>query len=133
MLKEYTSKQFYTFLLTGGLAAGINFFSRIVYSSWLTYSSAVILAYITGMLVAFILAKLFVFKESAQKIHHSALIFTAVNLFALIQTWAISLLFAFYILPFFGITDYVDEFAHLIGIMVPAFTSYIGHKRWSFR
>jgi len=32
-----------------------------------------------------------------------------------------------------GLKVYVPEVAHAIGIAVPVFTSYIGHKRWSFR
>ena len=44
------------FLLTGGIAAAVNFGSRIVYSNWLGFSTAVVLAYITGMITAFVLA-----------------------------------------------------------------------------
>lgn len=85
------------------------------------------------MITAFILAKCFVFKESRQKIHRSALFFTLVNIAAVIQTWVISMLLAYYILPSFGLSSFVNEMAHAIGIAVPVFTSYIGHKKWSFQ
>lgn len=133
MIDEFFSKQFLTFLFTGGIAAIINFGSRIGYNYFMDFSKAVILAYLTGMVTAFILAKLFVFTQSQQKIHHSILFFVLVNLIAISQTWAISIGLAYYVLPSLRVTVYTPEIAHAIGIIVPVFTSYIGHKRWSFR
>ena len=121
------------FLLTGGTAAAVNFGSRIAYNQYVDFSSAVIFAYITGMITAFVLAKLFVFKESQQSLHRSALFFILVNLVAIVQTWGISMGLAQYLLPFLGVTLYVPEIAHAAGVAVPVFTSYIGHKRWSFK
>jgi putative flippase GtrA len=121
------------FLLTGGTAAAVNFGSRIFYSQWLGFSSAVIFAYITGMIVAFILAKLFVFKEGQQSTRRSITFFILVNAVAILQTWVISMSLAYYLLPKIGITLFVREIAHATGVVVPVFTSYIGHKRWSFR
>ena len=122
-----------TFLLTGGTAAVINFGSRILYSQWLGFSSAVIFAYITGMIVAYVLAKLFVFKECQQTASRSITFFILVNGVAILQTWAISMVLAYYLLPALGITVFVREIAHAAGVIFPVFTSYIGHKRWSFR
>lgn len=133
MIQQFKSRQFLVFLLTGGTAAAVNFGSRIVYSQWLDFSAAVILAYITGMITAFVLAKLFVFKESQQSIHRSAAFFVLVNLVAVLQTWAISLGLAYYLLPSLGVTVFTQEIAHAVGVAVPVFTSYVGHKRWSFR
>ena len=133
MIQQFMSREFLVFLLTGGTAAAVNFCSRIVYNLWLDFSSAVILAYITGMVTAFVLAKIFVFKDSQQSIQHSALFFILVNLVAVLQTWAISIGLAYYLLPSMGITVFVREIAHGVGVAVPVFTSYIGHKRWSFR
>lgn len=133
MIQQFMSREFLVFLLTGGTAAAVNFCSRIVYNLWLDFSSAVILAYITGMVTAFVLAKIFVFKDSQQSIHHSVLFFILVNLVAVLQTWAISIGLAYYLLPSMGITVFVREIAHGVGVAVPVFTSYIGHKRWSFR
>ena len=117
--------------MTGGTAAVINFGSRILYSQHFDFSSAVIFAYITGMFAAFVLAKQFVFKKSQQPVHRSALFFALVNLVAVLQTWCISMGLAYY-LPLLGVKAYVHEIAHAIGIAAPVFTSYLGHKRWSF-
>ena len=72
MIKQSFSHQFLLFLLTGGTAAAVNFGSRILYSAWIPFSYAVILAYLTGMVTAFVLAKLFVFKASQQSMQRSA-------------------------------------------------------------
>jgi putative flippase GtrA len=40
---------------------------------------------------------------------------------------------AYYALPALGVQDYTLEIAHAVGIVVPVFTSFIGHKYWSFR
>lgn len=132
-MSQFLSRQFLTFLVTGGTAAAVNFGSRLLYNRWLDYSSSVIVAYITGMITAFILARLFVFKESEQSMHKSAFFFVLVNLVAVAQTWAISMGLAYWLLPAMGVTRGAPEIAHAVGIVVPVFTSYLGHKRWSFR
>ncbi len=132
MIRHFISKQFALFLLTGGLAALVNFSSRIAYNRFVDYQTAIVLAYITGMITAFILAKLFVFRESRQSVHRSAFYFLLVNLIAVAQTWSISVGLAYFVLPYLDVDRFVPEIAHAVGIVVPVFTSYIGHKRWSF-
>ena len=134
MIRQFMSQQFLLFLVTGRIAAVVNFSSRIVYSFWLDFSTAIIVAYITGMITAFILAKLFVFRGGQQPFYKSAASFMLVNLIAVMQTWVVSMVLAYYVLTtFFGVTRFVEEISHAIGIMVPVFTSYLGHKYWSFK
>lgn len=121
------------FLITGGTAALVNFGSRILFNHWMSFSSAIILAYLTGMVTAFLLARLLVFKQSQHSFGRSALIFSAVNLVAVLQTWLISMGLALYVLPLMGFTHWVPEIAHAVGVVVPVFTSYLGHKHFSFR
>jgi putative flippase GtrA len=120
------------FLLTGGFAAVVNFGSRFLYQRWMSFSSAIIVAYLTGMVTAFILARSFVFKEGEQQMRRSVWKFSLVNLVAVGQAWCISLFLA-YFLPKMGVNRCVHEISHGVGILVPVFTSYLGHKRWSFR
>jgi len=68
MIRHFLSKEFIGFLVTGGIAAVVNFLSRIFYNQYCSFSSAVIFAYLTGMVTAFVLAKIFVFKQSAQQL-----------------------------------------------------------------
>jgi putative flippase GtrA len=133
MIKQFISKQFIIFLLTGGLAALVNFISRIWLSRFVDYPIAIVLAYIIGMITAFILAKLVVFKSSQQSIQRSVFYFILVNLVAVLQTWIISIGLAYYVFPYLGFKIYVPEIAHAIGLTVPIVTSYIGHKRFSFK
>ncbi|AGW91649.1 hypothetical protein N234_16590 [Ralstonia pickettii DTP0602] len=127
------SRTFLLFLLTGGFAATVNWTSRIVYNLWLPYSYAIVAAYLTGMVTAFVLAKVFVFTTSTQSTGRSALIFTLVNIAAVLQTWGVSVVLAYYLLPALGVISHSKEIAHLFGVAVPVVTSYIGHKKYSFR
>jgi len=133
MMKAFASRQFILFLITGGTAAVVNFGSRIIYNQWVSFSTAIIFSYITGMITAYVLARIFVFKESQQAVHRSLLFFILVNVVAIFQTWGISLILLFYVFPAMKISSFSKEYAHAIGVLVPVFTSYIGHKRWSFK
>lgn len=127
------NKQFIKFLVTGGAAAAVNVLSRIVYNNWTSFSTAVILAYITGMVTAFLLAKAFVFRKTEQQLRHSIMFFVLVNLVAVVQTYFISLGMFYYLLPALNITFHAKEISHAAGVIVPVFTSYLGHKHFSFR
>lgn len=127
------SRQFMMFLLVGGVAALANFLSRILYSHWLDFTPAIVLAYITGMVTAFVLSRMFVFKESTRPLHHSAFYFVLVNLFAVAQTWIVSMVLAFHVLPWLSIDVLRMEIANAVGVVVPVFSSYVGHKYLSFR
>ena len=67
MIRPFMNRQFLIFLVTGGLAACVNFGSRIVYNQWFDFSTSVVIAYLTGMLTAFILARTFVFTQGSQQ------------------------------------------------------------------
>ncbi len=132
MIRQFASRQFLLFIFTGGIAAAVNFGSRILYNLWVNFSTAIVLAYLTGMVTAYVLAKMFVFKQTSLSFGRSALMFVLVNVVAVVQTWVISLLLADHFLPWMGMKTYVRELAHGVGVLVPVFTSYVGHKRFSF-
>jgi putative flippase GtrA len=121
------------FLLAGGVAAALNFGSRILLSLILPYPVAVTLAYFFGMAAAFALNRRYVFTGSTNPLHQQALWFVTVNLVALLQTLAVSVLLADFILPRAGLTWHADEIAHAVGIVTPILTSYLGHRRFTFR
>jgi putative flippase GtrA len=73
-----------------------------------------------------------VFTQSSQSVQRSAIFFVMVNGVAVLQTWAISMAL-YYLLPMAGVTRWVPEIAHAVGVVVPVFTSYLGHKRFSFK
>jgi len=125
--------EFIQFLLVGGLAAGVNFISRIGFSELVSYRVAIVLAYLIGMLTAFILSKYYVFEVSGRPFKDELRDFTLVNIFAVIQVWLISVGLAEFFFPYIGFSFYTEEVAHLIGLAIPAITSYFGHKYFSFR
>jgi putative flippase GtrA len=126
------SLQFVRFLIVGGVAAAVNFGSRIALSQSLSYVWAIVLAYLAGLVTAFLLNRRFVFTEATNRLHHQMIWFLVINVIALGQTLIVSLLLAGYLLPQFGITWHAETIAHAIGVATPIFTSYVGHKRLSF-
>ncbi|MBX9400129.1 GtrA family protein [Lysobacter sp. BMK333-48F3] len=127
------SRQFLAFVVAGGLAACANFGSRILLSLVLPYVAAIVIAYLIGMLTAFVLNRLLVFTEAKNELKHQAFWFTVVNLAAVAQTIVISLLFARWLFPAVGMDFHPETIAHGIGVAVPVLTSYLGHKRFTFR
>jgi putative flippase GtrA len=127
------STQFMRFLLAGGIAAGVNFCSRIILNEWMPYAAAIVLAYTLGMITAFVINRVFVFTEANNQLHHQMAKFVAVNLAAVVQTLAISLLLARIVFPRVGFDWHAETVSHAVGIVVPVVTSYLGHKHWTFR
>ena len=133
MIQQFLSRQFILFLVTGGTAALVNFVSRIAFNQSVSFSASIFLAYLTGMITAFVMARWLVFQQSQQSLGRSVWLFVAVNVFAALQTWLISMGLAIYVLPQLGVTRWVAEIAHAVGVTVPVFTSYLGHKHFTFR
>lgn len=127
------SRRFVKFVLMSGIAAIANIASRIAFNMWVGFATAIVLAYCIGMCTAFVLNRLFVFRETSNPFHHQAFWFTVVNLAAVVQTLVISLLLAEIAFPALGFKWHAETVAHVIGVGVPAITSYLGHKHLSFR
>ncbi len=121
------------FLLSGGIAAGVNFFSRILLNQWLSFPVAVALAYVLGMVTAYCLNRQIVFTDTRQTLAQSVFYFVIINLLALAQTWGISVALYFYLFPWMDMRFFPREISHGVGIVIPVFTSYLGHKYFSFR
>lgn len=133
--REFMNSQFLRFLVSGGIAAAANFGSRLLYEHGLgiSYSTAIVLAYITGMAVAFLLYKKHVFEPGKHPTSKEVAHFCIINLLAVIQTLIISLALADYILPALSVDALRKEIAHAIGIAVPTLTSFLGHKYFTFK
>ncbi len=124
---------FLRFVAAGGVAAAVNVLSRIGYSEVMPYAAAVVVAYLTGMATAYLLNRLLVFGPGDRGIPGELAAFALVNLLAVAQTLAISLALAYYALPALGVVEHAETLAHLVGVIVPVFTSFVGHKYWTFR
>ena len=132
-MKYFDSKEFLRFLYAGGLAAIVNFLSRIFFNLWFDFSTSVYLAFAVGLVTAFFFKKQFVFTEGKQPIMHSIGFFILVNIIGLLQTLAITMACFYYALPYLGIVKMTHEISHALGLIAPIITSYIGHKKLSFR
>lgn len=127
------SRQFLLFLVAGGLAAGVNFGSRIVFSLVMPYVPAIVLAYCVGMVTAFALNRRFVFTDAGGSLRRQGAWFAVVNIAAVLQTIVVSLLLRDWVLPAMGVDFHPETIAHAVGVIVPVFVSYVGHKKLTFR
>ena len=124
--------RFARFILAGGFAALVNVTSRIILNLAMSYEAAIVVAYLCGMTVAYLLNRIFVFFPSGRPVHEEYLRFTLINFVALSQVWIVSVVLARSVFPALGFTWHADTVAHSIGVGVPLFTSYLGHRYFSF-
>lgn len=125
--------RFLGFLAAGGLAAGANYGSRFLFSTWFPFEVAVALAFVVGLVTGFVLMRNFVFEGAGKPLRPQAIRYLGVNAVALAFTLLISSLMARSILPALGIQDHVEAIAHAFGVAVPVVTSYFGHRMSTFR
>lgn len=126
------SARFLKFLATGGIAALVNLASRYALNLVMPFEIAVAVAYLIGMTTAYVLARLFVFEASGRSVASEFYRFAIVNLFALGVVWIVSVGLARVVFPAVGLTWHADDIAHLIGVLAPAVTSYLGHRNYTF-
>jgi putative flippase GtrA len=132
ILSEFLSVKFIKFIAASGLAAAVNFSSRIFLNRFFSFPVAIFFAYMAGMFVAFVLGKTLVFKPGEKNLLRQILFFASVNSFAVAQTIVVSVVLVDYILPQISVFRYNKEIAHFIGISIPMFSSFLGHKHITF-
>ena len=124
--------RFAKFLITGGVAAAVNIASRWLLSAAMPYGAAIAVAYLIGMLTAFVLARAVVFDAPDGAAGQLAR-FAAVNALAFVQVWLVSVGLARLVFPAVGFGWNAETVAHIIGVLSPVALSYLLHKRFSFR
>ncbi len=125
--------QFIRFLAAGSFAAAVNFGSRFLYSFFWSFEIAVLLAFVTGLTTGYLLSRFFVFDRSRHSPAREMLLFFAVNMVALAQTWLVSVYLADFLISANVGDDIAYALAHFVGICCPLVTSYFGHKYLTFR
>jgi putative flippase GtrA len=125
-------RRFLRFLAAGGVAAFVGAIVRWALSRVMSYELAVALAYLVGMTVAFALSALLVFDRSPRSARTQYIRFALVNAIAFPQVWLISVGLARFVFPATGFHWHPDTVAHLIGLATPIWSSYFGHKHFSF-
>lgn len=133
ILKEFFSRQFFYFLVAGGIAAIVNFSVGLAFSGMLPYHGDIILGHLSGMVVAFFLFESKVFGRSSESRQIEATTFVIVNIFSIIQTWFVYVGLHAYVFPALNMTLHPQILARMIAIAIPVFTSFIGHKYLTFK
>lgn len=131
MVSRASIIEFARFLGVGGIAAFANLCSRYLLNFIMPFEVAVVLAYMVGMVVGFVLFQKMLFGGGGIEVRR-VLRFTWVNIFGATLAWAVSSIMARQILPLIGWTWQPFEIAHLCGVAAPAITSYFLHKHYTF-
>ena len=124
--------EFARFVAAGGAAAAVNVASGYLFALFMPYRVAIVPAYFCGMVTAYLLNKYLVFAPSSLRARAEFARFVVVNMIALIQVWVVTVGLAQWLFPAVGFTFHAPTIAHVVGVTVPVFTSYFGHKHFSF-
>jgi putative flippase GtrA len=128
----HTVLEFTYFLALGGLAAAVNLLVRFGLNFVMPFELAVVLAYICGMVVAFLLFGKLLFEAGSGTLHKKIIRFTQVNILGAGLAWIVSVGMARVVLPQIGWAWHPLEIAHLVGVATPAISSYFLHKHYTF-
>jgi putative flippase GtrA len=124
--------EFARFIAIGGLAVLVNLVSRYLLDFIMPFEAAVVLAYMVGMVFAFVLFQKLIFSGSGGLRSRRVIRFVKVNLLGAGLAWAVSSLMARLLLPAMGWDFRKFEVAHLVGVAAPAISSYFLHKHYTF-
>ena len=127
------TRQFVLFLVSGGAAALLNWGSRFLFSLWMPFEWAVVFAFGVGLATGFVLMRTIAFDGRGKPALPQAGRYALVNAAALAQTWIVSVVLARWALPSIGVTTHAEALGHLVGVLFPVFTSYIAHRKYTFR
>lgn len=127
------TREFLSFVLVGGFAAGVNVGSRALLSPFMSFELAVVVAYLFGMVTAFLLNRAFVFETaSAGQAGRQGFRFALVNLVALAQVWVVGEVLVRLVFPSLHFAWHAETVGHTVAVASPIVTSYVAHKHFSF-
>jgi putative flippase GtrA len=121
------------FLAAGGTSAVLNMGSRWLLGHVVSYELSVALAYVVGIVSAFLLMRFFVFEPAGDAGHAQFTRFVLVNVVGFAVVYAVSVGLARGVFPAIGFHWHADTIAHGFGVASSALTSYQGHRLFSFR
>lgn len=124
--------QFLAFVIAAGLSVPVNLLTRVAFSRAMPFEFAVALSHVCGMIVAYVLTKLFVFSPSGRSVVSELARFAAVNVLSLAVTWIVAVGLLRLVLPGLAWVPQPEFVAHVTGLAISAVTSFAGHKYFSF-
>jgi len=133
LARDFFSSEFLRFLGVGAIAALANVGSRRLLGYGLSYEVSIVVAYVVGMAVAYLLNRWLVFGRGERKVAFEAMWFVLVNVAGILQTLGVSLALAPLIDGVVQHRSTSETLAHAVGVAAPAFSSFLGHKYLTFR
>jgi putative flippase GtrA len=133
MAIKISTNQFSRFLLSGGIAAAANVVSRFGFSLFMPYVPAIVLAFIVGLITAFLLMRAFVFSTGVAPPAQQASYFVLVNLVGLVITVVVSVAVAKLASFVLSNTRASEAIGHVAGVVAPVLLSFYAHKHLTFR
>jgi putative flippase GtrA len=133
LLAFYWSQQFARFLLVGGVALLCHWLSRFAFNLFVDYGWAIVLAYLVGMVVAFVLNKIYVFPFSQRSLDFEIFFFFLVNIAAFPLVWVVAYVLGEWVLAKYLARAIALALAHGFAITLPVFVNYALHKLVTFR
>ena|ERR1044072_1621920 len=129
----YWSAQFTRFLAVGGVALLCHWLSRFAFNVIVSYGWAIVLAYAVGIVVAFVLNKLYVFPYSQRSLNFEMSFFVLVNIAAFPVVWIVAYVLGEWILARYLERPVALALAHGFAITLPVLVNYALHKLVTFR
>jgi putative flippase GtrA len=129
----YVSAQFARFLVVGGVALVCHWLSRFAFNMVVGYGWAIVLAYLVGILVAFVLNKIYVFPFSGRSLNFEVFFFFLVNIAAFPFVWIIAYALGEWVLAERMPREPALALAHGVAITLPVFVNFALHKFITFR
>lgn len=101
-------------------------------SLWVSYSTAVLIAYMLGMTVAFLLNRAIVFPNSNRPMSKQARDFILTNLAFLPVVWGAAMAINI-LLQRLGVRTFSEEIAHAIALALPMLGTFLIYKFYAFK
>jgi putative flippase GtrA len=124
--------QFLKFVIAAGLSVPVNLGARVLLSRVMPYEVAIVVSHLCGMLTAFVLIRSFVFEPSGRRAASELARFTLINVLSVVVTWVVAVGLLRVVFPRVGFATSPELVAHILGLGVASFTSFYGHRRYSF-
>jgi putative flippase GtrA len=134
--RDFVSRQFVVFLISGGICAAVNFFGRFLFRPFTSYVVSVVLGFVLGTILSFILNRMITFRATDQRAAPQVVKFLVMTLGCLVLAAAIvrALSGLYFMLHVAFITPkQMESLAHLIAIAICTVYNFLAMKYFSFR
>lgn len=133
VLRHFLTGQFLGFVLVGGVAAVGHWLARIAIDRYVSYLTALVLAYPVGIALGYILNVTFVFSGNPDRRVREVSTYALLNIAMFPVVVAVSWVLSEAVFPALEMTYRPREIAHAIGVLSPVALNFLLHKFITFR